>query len=146
MSSKPSMLVIAAVIIAVSIAVAVQLGQPDAVRAADDAVLETADPAESDIMDEGVINVKAGEEFRITLRGNVTTGFHWFATSYDGLRLVRDWYATDVVDGPPRCGVGGKHTFVFSADEAGTYRIVLDYARQWEGHPIETETYTVTVE
>jgi len=142
MPSKSVFLAVAAVVIVSSAAAAVFLSQSGMANgnAPDD------DYKEFDIMDKNAITVKAGEEFSITLKGNATTGYHWVATSYDGLRLVRDWYVTDDVDGPPRCGVGGKHTFVFSADETGTYNIVLDYLRQWENHPIKTETYSVTVE
>ena len=141
MPSRSVLLAVAAVVIVSSAAVAMLLSQSGTANGnADD------DYKEFDIIDKNAISVKAGEEFSITLKGNATTGYQWVATSYDGLRLVRDWYVTDDVDGPPRCGVGGKHTFVFSADETGTYNIVLDYLRQWENHPIKTETYSVTVE
>jgi len=98
-----------------------------------------------EIDDSGVIKANVGEEFVISLKGNVTTGYQWSVASCEGLNQVSDWYVCDDAGDPPRCGVGGTHYFKFSADNAGTYKITLDYARGWESGPVETETFTVIV-
>lgn len=86
-----------------------------------------------------VVNVKVGEEFTISREGNATTGYQWVLFSSDGLKYVKDWYAAKE-DGY-LMGAGGHHYFTFVAEKEGTYEVVLDYLRSWEG----SEGNTVTI-
>lgn len=97
------------------------------------------------VADTEVIDTKVGEEFTVSLNGNVTTGFDWVVKDSCGLELKKDWYAQNDAGDPPRCGVGGVHHFVFVAEKPGTYELKFDYQRSWEGSEGNLTIVKVTV-
>ena len=86
-----------------------------------------------------VVNVKVGEEFTISREGNATTGYQWALVSSDGLKPIKDWY--EAKNDGHLMGAGGHHYFTFVAEKEGTYEVVLDYLRSWQG----SEGNTVTI-
>jgi len=91
------------------------------------------------------MNVKAGEDVTIALEGNRTTGYDWKVVSADGLELKGENYVVKQSE-PMLCGVGGTHYFTFHCEKAGTYNVVLDYLREWEGSEGNTKTVQIIVE
>ena len=93
------------------------------------------------------IEVKAGENFMITLGGNYTTGFTWTAEADMAyLKLVKDEY---VVDGSKAgmVGVGGKQHYTFQALKTGSTEIKCTYERSFEkGKDAKYETFKVTIQ
>jgi predicted secreted protein len=138
---------IAALLAAVATGCFVYGGSSDPVQTADDSSMseiggeDVKDPSGAEI-----IHVKVGEVFTVSQKGNATTGFEWKAVSYDGLKMVEGWYAPDDPGNPPRCGVGGTQYYKFTAENAGEYKIVLDYQRSWEGSCGDIVEYKVIVE
>jgi predicted secreted protein len=94
------------------------------------------------------IDVSAGQEFRIVLEANPTTGYVWkmSGTPDDSVvKLVGDEYRTPSVSGP-RTGVGGTHFWTFRGVGPGETRITLTYSRPWEKvPPLKEVTFTVIV-
>ena len=95
-----------------------------------------------------IIDVSAGQEFRIVLDANPTTGFEWqLAAPLDEtlVTLVGDAYS--VPSTPGRTGAGGKHTWTFKAMRRGQTVIALKYSRSWEKRvdPLKKVIFTVIV-
>jgi inhibitor of cysteine peptidase len=97
------------------------------------------------IEESGTMKAKVGEDVTIALEGNRTTGFDWKVVSTDGLELKSDEYTVKPHE-PGLCGVGGTHYFTFHCEKAGTYNVVLDYLRDWEGSQGNTRTVQIVVE
>ncbi len=91
------------------------------------------------------MRVKAGEEFRISLKGNATTGFDWVVEAPEGVRLLSDRYVPDE-DKAHMCGAGGVHEFVLVCEREGSFELVFDYQRSWEGSEGNTLKMTVIAE
>jgi predicted secreted protein len=96
------------------------------------------------IDDSGVLNAEVGKDVTIALEANATTGYHWKVVSSDGLELVNDWYESPTTS-PQICGAGGTQYFTFHCDKAGTYEVVLDYLREWQGSEGNIKTVQITV-
>jgi len=97
---------------------------------------------------EQLIDVSVGQEFRIVLDSNPTTGFEWqLAAPLDEplVTLVGDAYS--VPPTPGRTGAGGKHTWTFRAMRRGQTVIALKYSRSWEKgvDPLKKIIFTVIV-
>ncbi|MBE6523139.1 MAG: hypothetical protein E7Z62_08490 [Thermoplasmata archaeon] len=104
------------------------------------------DEMEATIIEEsGTLKAKVGEDVTIGLEGNVTTGYDWKVVSTDGLKLKSDEYVTEKTE-PMVCGAGGVHYFTFHCEKAGTYNVVLDYLREWQGSEGDTKTVQIIVE
>ena len=94
------------------------------------------------------IEVGVGQEFRIVLDSNPTTGFTWQLSEpldETHVTLVGDAYS--VPSTPGRTGAGGKHTWTFRAVGQGQTVIALKYSRSWEKgvDPLKKVTFTVIV-
>ena len=93
------------------------------------------------------IDIKAGEQFMITLDSNPTTGYSWEA-SFDKNMLdqVNSDYKQDQSK-PGIVGVGGKHTFIFKGLKTGSTQIKLLYKRPWEQQSADAKTsiFNVTI-
>jgi predicted secreted protein len=97
---------------------------------------------------EQLIEVPVGQEFRIALDSNPTTGFQWqLSETLDEaiVTFVGDDYKTPRI--PGRTGTGGKHTWTFRAVGQGQTVIALRYSRPWEKgvDPLKKVTFTVIV-
>jgi inhibitor of cysteine peptidase len=93
------------------------------------------------------VEVAVGQEFRIGLDANPTTGYQWqlSAPLDEGIvTLVANDYQMPRTD---RVGAGGKQILTFRAAGQGQTTIGLIYLRHWEKGipPIKNVTFTVIV-
>lgn len=93
------------------------------------------------------LTVMTGDTFQITLRGNLTTGYHWgLADSLDAkvVTLVRHAY---VPDPHPQgaVGSGGTDHWTFRAVAAGRTQVALGQYPPGRAQPAQLLRYTVTV-
>ncbi|HUZ48407.1 MAG TPA: protease inhibitor I42 family protein [Candidatus Dormibacteraeota bacterium] len=91
--------------------------------------------------------VAAGDDFFIALPSNVTTGYSWTASGFDGKLLA---YEGNVYQ-PPLGGLpgaGGQQIFVFHANRTGTTTVTFNYSRPFDSNaaPAKSATFTVTVQ
>jgi inhibitor of cysteine peptidase len=100
-----------------------------------------------DSMNGQTITVKAGEVIEVSLAGNPTTGYNWYAVNLDETILTQSGEATFKSDSSA-IGSGGIITNTFKAEAAGTTTLTLEYKRAWETgvEPIQVFTITVVVE
>ena len=79
------------------------------------------------------IDVPVGQEFKIVLDANPTTGFEWqLASPLDETLVTLVGNAYTVASTPGRTGTGGKHTWTFMPVRQGHTVIGLKYLRSWE--------------
>jgi len=95
----------------------------------------------------GLIEVKVGQEFNITLNSNPTTGYQWQLAKRLNetiLQLVGSVYKPS---GSGLIGSGGTEIWTFKAVSSGTAGISLKYVRPWETDvpPIEAQSFGVIV-
>ena len=80
-----------------------------------------------------LIEVTSGQEFRIVLDANPTTGFTWQLSSpLDDTLVTVVGNSYDAPSTSGRVGAGGKQTWTFKAMRRGQTAIGLLYARPWE--------------
>lgn len=99
------------------------------------------------ISDSGrAIEVAAGNEFKIVIDSNPSTGYRWgLIGELDGkiIEFVSSEYRADE---PVMPGSGGSEVWVFKALAAGQTTITLGHYPPGEGQPVEQEvTFTVVV-
>jgi len=93
------------------------------------------------------IKAKAGEEFIITLKSNITTGYQWQLTKAVDkgfLRLTGLRYVTKKTD---LVGAGGKEEWTFKAVKPGTAIISFQYVQPWEkkAAPAKVKNFIVII-
>jgi len=77
------------------------------------------------------VTMPSGTEFRVSLKGNPTTGYSWNATLSEGLELLDSNFTTD--EHPAgMVGVGGAFFWDVRAIEKGTQEFSAIYMRPWE--------------
>ncbi len=96
------------------------------------------------------IEVKAEDEFTITLCSNPTTGYQWSEgadISGDGIvdQAGHEYVAPDENDQPPLVGTAGEEVWTFRALTQGEGTIYVEYGRPWEGGEKAEWTYILTV-
>jgi inhibitor of cysteine peptidase len=77
------------------------------------------------------INLKAGDEIVLNLKGNITTGYSWSVQELDEQYLQQqgeEEYKSD----SNLIGAGGTSTFTFKAMQAGQTTLRLIYSRPFE--------------
>jgi inhibitor of cysteine peptidase len=94
------------------------------------------------------VTVTAGQQFKITLPSNPSTGYEWqLAKPVDEnlLKLITSEYEEP---DSGRVGAGGKQVWAFKAVGTGSVQIQLHYLRPWEkGTPPASMTnFTVVIE
>jgi inhibitor of cysteine peptidase len=79
------------------------------------------------------INASVGQEFKIALGSNPTTGYSW-QPDYDktALNLVTKEYKADDKSGKQIVGSGGTEYFNFKVLKRGETKVTLTYRRVWE--------------
>jgi predicted secreted protein len=92
------------------------------------------------------IEVAAGNEFKLIIESNPTTGYHWELIGNLDDRVIqfisKDYRASE----PILMGSGGKDVWVFKALAAGETKIVLGHYPPGQGEPAEQEvTFTIVV-
>jgi predicted secreted protein len=93
------------------------------------------------------LEVAVGQEFRITVASNATTGYHWeLAAPLDEavVKLVTNEYKSPETKA---LGAGGLEIWTFQAMGRGQTVINLKYVRPWEEDvaPVKTASYAVNV-
>jgi predicted secreted protein len=91
------------------------------------------------------VNVAIGEEFKIELVSNPSTGYEWNVTQIADERIANMTSSEYVPPDSDLLGASGKQVFTFEALENGTTTITLEYARPFEDSPISRHVVTVTV-
>jgi len=94
------------------------------------------------------IKIKAGEDFKIKMSANVTTGYQWFLDeNYDKkiVTFVKQEYIAKKT-AQPMVGSGGTAFFSLKAAQKGTTDLKFQYKRFHEEIAIETKTYQIEVE
>lgn len=90
------------------------------------------------------INLTAGDEFRLELPGNITTGYNWTIDALDesALQLVSEDYEESRSD---LLGAGGTSVFTFKALQAGQTSLKLIYSRPFEKGVPPEKTFEITI-
>jgi inhibitor of cysteine peptidase len=94
------------------------------------------------------IDVSAGQEFKIVLDSNPTTGFEWqLASPLDETLVTLVGNAYTAASTPGQTGAGGKHTWTFKAVRQGHTVIALKYLRSWEKGvaPLKNVIFTLII-
>jgi inhibitor of cysteine peptidase len=90
------------------------------------------------------VDLAVGQDLRVSLPGNVTTGFDWAVAGALPSQLT-SVTSTYVSSSTGVVGAGGTRTLVFRGAVAGTGTLRLRYARSWETGIAPAKTYTLTV-
>lgn len=93
-------------------------------------------------MDINSITAAPGTEIVLRLPGAPATGFTWEPRSVSpGIELVGRSYEPD-----DRNSVGGPGTQIFRVriTAGGTYDLVFELKRPWEGLPVQTRAFHIT--
>ena len=95
-----------------------------------------------------LMEVKAGEEFSISVYANPSTGYEWQlaeALDADYLVLVNKEYSGG---DPTLVGSGCEQQWTFKALKPGSTKISLKYLRSWEKDipPVKIEEFQVSIE
>jgi predicted secreted protein len=106
-----------------------------------------SDPGDDSVSEEDLDAMKVGDEWRLELDANATTGYEWAVQpGMDENVLV---VASSEYVGPGESGgvgSGGTQVYIFRAVGTGSTSVLLHYARSWEpDSPAETWTFDVTV-
>jgi inhibitor of cysteine peptidase len=89
------------------------------------------------------IELNAGEEFKIILRENPTTGFRWNPISSGEPACTLLDNAFDLVGNSP--GNGGSHSWHFKAVQEGLGKIEFAYRRSWEQAKQPAQSFTLSI-
>lgn len=91
--------------------------------------------------DQGVIRVKAGETFSVSLKGNPTTGYQWHYAIEDPtvVRLISETSVSDST----LIGAGSTYIWDFQGLAPGISKLTFKYYRSWEGEASTTPENTV---
>lgn len=81
---------------------------------------------------ENTIKVKVGNNFKIELKSNATTGYQWKLAAPLDEKIVRLVSSDYIAPNTNLIGAGGKEVWVFKAVRKGKTKITLDYVRAWE--------------
>ena len=90
----------------------------------------------------GSETIVRGQELRILLKENPTTGYTWHVVRQDSalLEMVKKDF---LAPGGTMAGAPGKALFVFKAIAAGETELVLGYYRSWEGSDTAVDHFRI---
>ena len=95
-----------------------------------------------------MLTIPNGSLMAMKLDSNPTTGYRWVVTYPEGaenaIKNVGSSFIMPRGD-DQRTGMPGVEILVFTAQEAGTYNLKLDYKRPWERVGIDSFNFTVVV-
>jgi len=95
---------------------------------------------------EDIINVNVGDNFKIELKSNPTTGYQWQLAEPINKNTVELVSSDYILPNTNLTGAGGKEVWIFKAIKAGEIKISLKYVRSWENvQPIDQNTYVIKV-
>jgi inhibitor of cysteine peptidase len=93
------------------------------------------------------ITAKAGQEFKLTLRCNATTGYQWVLAKPPDEKLVKLLGSEYKRLDSKLMGTGGDMVWTFKALAEGKAEIGLNYIRPWEKgvKPVQTTNFVVVI-
>jgi predicted secreted protein len=104
-----------------------------------DDVFQISDPAKQ-------LETAAGNEFKIVIAANVTTGYHWELVEELNETIVQFVSREYRADEPVMPGSGGADVWTFKAVSAGETTITLGYYPPSSGEePEQTAVFSLTV-
>lgn len=91
------------------------------------------------------LSVRCGDEFKIELESNPSTGYRWYLTSFNNkiLKFVSSEFVPKTSS--QIRGGGGMERFNFEAIKEGTTSIKLVYKRAWEREATKLDEFFVNV-
>lgn len=91
------------------------------------------------------ITVKQSTLVKVTLDGNITTGYGWDVESVGGSAAKQD--GKPQYKDSPGNGLGrpGTFTLTFKTPAVGTSVVKLKYSRPWEKNKPPAKTYSITI-
>ena len=96
-----------------------------------------------------MLEVQAGETFKVKLGSNPTTGFQWSEEAQISDTAITIQESHEFIgpesEPPPPPGTPGQEVWAFKALKKGSSTIYLEYSRLWEGGEEEEWTCTVNV-
>ena len=93
------------------------------------------------------ITLKAGQEFKLTLRYNASTGYQWVIAKSPDDKLVKLLGSEYKRLDSKLVGAGGDMVWTFQALAEGKTEIGFNYVRPWEkgAKPAETTNFVVVI-
>jgi inhibitor of cysteine peptidase len=93
------------------------------------------------------INLHPGDTLQVTLAGNPSTGFGWYAPSLDTkiLKQEGDWEFKSADSSPAKVGAPGTLTLKFSTAGSGRTALHLVYHQPWDSKTPPAHKFDVTV-
>lgn len=107
------------------------------------AVAATIELAEKD--NGAVIKVQPGDQIKITLPGNPTTGYIWKLAAIR-VDVLEPGLEPEYVRDSTLPGAGGMFTFRFTARSQGHTKVILAYLRTWEKDMPPVKTFELTAD
>jgi inhibitor of cysteine peptidase len=108
-------------------------------KATDTPVIEISDAGK-------IIEVSAGNEFKIVIDSNPSTGYHWEMIGELDESIVQFVSSEYRADEPVMPGSGGKNVWTFKALAAGETTITLGNYPPGQGEPaVQEVTFTIVV-
>ena len=93
----------------------------------------------------GQVEVRAGQQFAISLAANPSTGYTWEPEALDATMFEQVGEPEFEGSDPGLLGAGGILTLTFEALKPGTATLTLVYHRSWEVDVAPADTFSVTV-
>lgn len=90
------------------------------------------------------IELEVGQEFAVTLEGNLTTGYTWEMVTAERA-VVEQVGEADFESESNRVGAGGHITLNFKALSPGNQTLQLVYHRPWEEDVAPIDTFSVSL-
>ena len=93
--------------------------------------------------DESKVDLFLGQEFKIILQENPTTGFRWnpISSGEPVCKLLDNAFDLD----RDAIGNGGSHFWLFQAVKEGSGKVEFVYDRSWERDKLPARTFTLGV-
>ena len=93
------------------------------------------------------IAVTIGQEFKIKLKSNATTGYHWQLAKPPDQKFLKFRGSEYKQPDSKLVGAGGHEVWTFKALATGKTAVALDYVRPWEKDikPVQSTNFVVIV-
>jgi inhibitor of cysteine peptidase len=97
------------------------------------------------------IEVTVGEEFRVKLCSNASTGFRWIEVAdISDPGVLEQVSHTDIfpseIGDPPPPGTPGSQIWTFKALKGGASTLSFEYSRNWEGAEKAAWSFVLTID